>query len=67
MEVFDAEVFAIWQALLALGQRNESGRRYTEETSLAHMTRGQIQGNDRLDHGALVTRTMLPTSSWEGR
>ena len=28
-EVFDAEVFAIWQALRALEQRKESGRRYT--------------------------------------
>ena len=28
-EVFDGEVFAIWQALLALERRNESGRRYT--------------------------------------
>ena len=28
-EVFDAEVFAIFQALLWLDQRQESGRRYT--------------------------------------
>ena len=28
-EVFDAEVFAIWQALRALEQRKESGRTYT--------------------------------------
>ena len=27
--VFDAEVFAIWQALRALEQRKDSGRRYT--------------------------------------
>ena len=28
-EVFDAEVFAIWQALRVLERRNESGRSYT--------------------------------------
>ena len=28
-EVFDAEVFAIYQALCAVGQRQESGHRYT--------------------------------------
>ena len=28
-EVFEAEAFAIWQALRALEQRGESGRRYT--------------------------------------
>ena len=42
-EVFDAEVFAVWQALRALEQRNEHGREYTifvDSTSAITRVRG---------------------------
>ena len=46
-EVFDAEVFAIWQALRALEQRNERGRAYTifvDSTSAISRVRDDARG-----------------------
>ena len=46
-EVFDAEVFAIWQALVALEQGRESGRRYTvfvDSTSAITRDRDDARG-----------------------
>ena len=46
-EVFDAEVFPVWQALRALGQRNERDREYTifvESTSDITRVRDDARG-----------------------
>ena len=46
-EVFDAEVFAVWQALRALEQRNERGREYTifvDSTSAITRVRDDARG-----------------------
>ena len=46
-EVFDAEVFAVWQALRALEQRSESGRDHTifvDSTSAITRVRDDARG-----------------------
>ena len=47
-EVFDAEVFAVWQALRALEQRNERDREYTafvDSTSAITRVRDDARGS----------------------
>ena len=56
-EVFDAEVFAVWQALRALEQRSEHGREYTifvDSTSAITRVRDDTRGRGQRFGGASI-------------
>ena len=62
-EVFDAEVFAVWQALRALEQRNERDREYTifvDSTSAITRVRDDARGRgQRFGVAAIEVETRL--------
>ena len=68
-EVFDAEVFAIWQALRALEQRKESGRRYTvfvDSTSAITRVRDDARGpGQRFGVAAIEVQSQLAAAGNE--
>ena len=66
-EVFDAEVFAVWQALRALEQRNEHGREYTvfvDSTSAITRVRDDARGpGQRFGVAAIEVETRLAAAA----
>ena len=62
-EVFDAEVFAVWQALRALEQRSRHGREYTifvDSASAITRVRGDARGpGQRIGVAAIEVETRL--------
>ena len=63
IEVFDAEVFAVWKALRALEQRNNRDREYTifvDSTSAIARVRGDARGpGQRFGGSAIEVGTRL--------
>ena len=65
-EVFDAEVFAVWQALRVLEQRNECDREYTifmDSTSAITRIQDDVRGpGQRIGVAAIEVETRLPAA-----